>query len=82
MRWIDRLRAANASGATYRLAHAILVESYKLDQMAIREIVLSEEVTGLSRKYRNRAIDELVRLRMIKVRRRPGAITRVVDLFV
>jgi len=82
IRWTDRLRAAGVPGTTWRLAAMILVENYKLEQMAIREIVLSEEVTGLSRKYRSRAIDDLVRLRMIKVKRRPGAMTRVVDVFV
>src|SRR5262249_15426115 len=82
VRWANRLWAAGVPGATWRLAIVILFENYKLEQMAIREIILSEEVTRLSRKYRNRAIDDLVRLRMIKVRRRPGAMTRVVDVFV
>src|SRR5262245_60457942 len=54
IRWANRLWAAGVPGTTWRLAAVILFENYKLEQRAIREIVLSEEVTGLSRKYRNR----------------------------
>jgi len=36
-RWIERLRAAAASENTYRLALTILVENYKLEQMATRK---------------------------------------------
>jgi len=73
---------AGANGATYQLAIAILFESYKLDQMAINEIVLSERVTGLFKDARKRAINNLVELRLIKVKRAAGRAVRVVDLFV
>jgi len=80
-RWIDRLRAANVGPATYQLALAVLVENFKLDQMAIKEIVLSERVTGLSPNARRKAIDSLVALKLIKVRRGLGRAVRVVDLY-
>jgi hypothetical protein len=50
--------------------------------MAIGEIVLSKEVTGMPRWVRKRATDNLVKLRLIKVKRVAGAATRVVDLFI
>jgi hypothetical protein len=80
-RWIDRLQAANVGPATYQLAHTILVENFKLDQMVIKEIVLSEKVTGLSRPARRKAIGSLVELKLIKVRRGSGRAVRVVDLY-
>jgi hypothetical protein len=80
-RWANRLCAAGVPGTTWRLAIAILFEGYKFDQMAIREIVLSKEVTGLARRDRNRAINDLVRLRMIRVKRRAGTLTRVTGVF-
>jgi hypothetical protein len=46
-RWIKLLREAKANGATYDLAHTILVENFRLEQMAAGEIILSEKVTGL-----------------------------------
>src|SRR6516162_6129646 len=65
-RWIERLRGAR--GPTYDLAYTVLVENYKLDQMAVKEIVLSEQVTGLSRHIRQRAINNLVKRGLIRVR--------------
>ena len=82
VRWINRLAAADIGPATYRLALVILVESFKLDQMAISEIVLSREVTGLSKDARRRAISALVKLKLIKIRRRTRSAARVVDLYV
>jgi hypothetical protein len=79
--WIKRLHAASVTVSTYKLAHVILVEKFKLDQMAIKEIVLSREVTGLKPDIRRRAIANLVRLKLIRVRRRSTAATRVIDLF-
>jgi hypothetical protein len=67
--------------ATYQLAHAILIENYKLEQMAVKEIVLSRGVTGLRRRQRERAVANLVRLKLIRVRQsRPGVAARVVKL--
>jgi hypothetical protein len=81
MAWIKRLHAASVAVSTYKLAHIVLIEKFKLDQMAIKEIVLSREVTGLKPDIRRRAIANPVRLKLIRVRRRSTAATRVVDLF-
>jgi hypothetical protein len=81
MAWVKRLRAANVGAATYQLAIQILIENFKLDQMAVKEIVLSAGVTGLSPWARQRAINNLVKLKLIKVKRRRGAAARVTDLF-
>jgi hypothetical protein len=59
-----------------------LVESFKLEQMAVKGIVLSAEVTGLSQGTRKRAINNLVRLNLIKVKRGKGKAVRVVDLYI
>ena len=82
VRWIERLRAAAASENTYRLALTILVENYKLEQMATKEIVLSGKVTGLPPMVRKRASDNLVRHGLIKIKRKTGRATRVVDLYI
>jgi len=63
------------------LAHVILIENFKLEQMAVKEIVLSKEVTGLSRGIRLRGINNLVRLKLIRVRRRMGEAIRVEDIY-
>ena len=81
-RWIRILHQAAVSASTHDLAHTILVESFRLEQMAVKEIVLSEQVTGLSRRIRQRAISNLVRLRLIKVKRGKGKAVRVVDLYI
>src|SRR5215472_12168062 len=81
-RWRKRLREANAGGASYHLALTILIENFKLDQMAVKEIVLSAHVTGLSWGARKKAIDNLVRLKLIKVKREKGKAVRVVDLYI
>jgi DNA-binding GntR family transcriptional regulator len=50
--------------------------------MAVKEIVLSEQVTGLSRHIRQRAINNLVKRGLIRVRRGKGKAVRVVDLYI
>ena len=80
LRWIRILREVAATGSTYDLA--ILVESFKLEQMAVKEVILSAEVTGLPRMSRMRAINNLVRLNLIKIRRGKGKAVRVVDLYI
>jgi hypothetical protein len=81
MRWIAKLRAARASSATYQLAHVILVESFKFQQMAVKEIVLSKETTGLAKDARWRATRNLIKLGLIGVRKQEGMAVRVVDLY-
>jgi hypothetical protein len=68
--------------ATFKLALVILVENFKLEQKAIKEIVLSKEVTGLSKKARWRAVDNLIRLKLIRVRRRRSKSIRVEDIYI
>src|SRR5262245_43492075 len=82
LRWVRILHQVAVSGSTYSLAHTILVESFKLDQMAVKEIVLSAQVTGLSKHARMQAINNLVRLRLVKVKRGKGKAVRVVDLYI
>jgi hypothetical protein len=81
-RWIERLQTARVGPATFKLAHVILVENFKLEQMAVKEIILSKEVTGLSRQTRWRTINNLVRLKLIRVRRRTGQSFRVEDIYI
>jgi len=50
--------------------------------MAIKEIVLSEEVTQLPKDARKRAVDNLVRLKLINVKRGRGKAVRVIDLYI
>ena len=67
--------------ATYDLAIIILIESFRLDQMAVKEIVLSKIVTGQLRRMRQRAVGNLVRLGLIKVTRAKGKAVRVSQLY-
>jgi hypothetical protein len=67
--------------ATYDLAIIILIESFRLDQMAVKEIVLSRMVTSQLRRVRQRAIDNLVRLGLIKVKRVKGKAVRISQLY-
>jgi len=50
--------------------------------MAVKEIVLSEKVTGLSKDARKKAVDNLVRLKLIKIKRGAGKAVRVIDLYI
>jgi hypothetical protein len=80
--WIERLEAADGvTVGTFKLAHRILIEKFKFDQMVVTEIVLSQQVTGLPRRVRARAIYILVKLGLIKVKRRAQAAPRVISLF-
>jgi hypothetical protein len=82
LRWIKVLREAGVGRGTYDLALTILVENFKLEQMVVKEIVLSAEVTGLSRGGRREAVNNLVRLNLIKIKRGRGKAVRVVDLYI
>jgi hypothetical protein len=79
MRWIEALqRSTNAS--TYHLAHIILIEAFRREQIG-GEIVLSTTTTVMSRNRRARAINELVKLGLIKVRRKDGRAVRVISIY-
>ena|SRR5262249_9868117 len=82
LRWIKVLREGGVGRGTYNLALTILVENFKLEQMVVKEIVLSAEVTGLSRGGRREAVNNLVRLNLIKIKRGRGKAVRVVDLYI
>ena len=79
--WATRLRKANVGSATYHLAIAVLIEKFKLDQMAVKEIVLSQQVTGLSPVARRNAINILARLKLIRIKRAVGKAVRVSELY-
>ena len=81
VRWWKRLREAGVGSATYDLAIIILIESFRLDQMAVKEIVLSRVATGQLRRVRQRAIGNLVKLKLIRARRRKGQSIRVEDIY-
>lgn len=78
-RWAKALRQSN-SVSTYQLAHTILFEAFKREQMG-GEVVLSAEVTKMSASTRKRAVKELVRLKLIKVSQHGNQAARVVSIF-
>jgi hypothetical protein len=77
-RWAEALRRSNRV-STHQLAHTILFEAFKREQIG-GEIVLSSEVTGMARMTRKRAMDELVKLKLIKVSKHGQQAARVVDI--
>jgi hypothetical protein len=63
--WISALKRSK-SARTYELAHIILWEAFK-DKRGTGEVILSSQVTGMSRSTRRRAARELVELGLITV---------------
>ena len=80
MRWVETL-CQSKHASTYRLAHVILVEAFKQEQTG-REIVLSTETTKMHRSTRTKAVNELVKLGLIKVRRDGHQAVRVINLYI
>jgi hypothetical protein len=78
-RWMKALQQSKSIG-TYQLAHVILFEAFKRQQIG-GEIVLSAIMTGMDRSTKNRAIKELVKLRLIRVKQSGKGATRVVDIY-
>jgi hypothetical protein len=76
--WIDRLRHARKV-STVTLAHVVLREDFK-HQRAGGEIVLSTEVTGLSRQVRARAVNELKELGLIETEQNGNQAVRVISI--
>jgi hypothetical protein len=76
--WIEQLCKSNNPGS-FKLAHHILRESVKRSFVG-GEIVLSTEVTGLSRKVRCKAVKELVNLRLIEIAQDGNQATRVISI--
>jgi hypothetical protein len=78
VRWVDVLRQSK-SVSTYQLALTILAEAFKREQIG-GEVVLSTEVTGMPRSTRVRAVDELVRLGLIRVKRDGKRAVRIINI--
>lgn len=78
LRWVRALRQSK-SVSTYQLAHTILFEAFKREQVG-GEIVLSAEVTKMSASTRKRATKELVRLKLIKVSQHGNQAVRVISI--
>jgi hypothetical protein len=81
-RWAKALQRSN-SASTFKLAHVILFEAFKREQRGHgeRKVVLSTEVTGMNRATRKRAIAELVKLKLIKVKRLGKRAVKVEELY-
>lgn len=78
-RWVETLRQSESVN-TYRLAHTILVEAFKREQVG-GEIVLSAEVTGMPSSTRIRATKELAKLGLIKVSQTGRQAFKVVRIY-
>jgi hypothetical protein len=76
--WVEALRRSRSAN-TYRLALTILIEAFKQEHMG-GEIVLSRETTEISGSSRARAVEELVTLGLIKIRRNGRQAVRVVNI--
>ena len=76
--WIEQLQKSNNPG-TLKLALRILKETFKRSFIG-GEIVLSTEVTGLSRKVKCRAVKELVKLGLIEIEQSGNHATRVISI--
>jgi hypothetical protein len=63
--WVERLERSNRPG-TFKLAHRILAADFKRQNVG-GEIVLSEKATGLKRKARLQATNELVEFGLIDI---------------
>jgi hypothetical protein len=76
--WIQQLQKSNSPG-TFKLAHSILKEAFRRQHVG-GEIVLSTEVTGLSRKVRWRAVKKLVKLGLIEIEQNGNQTTGVISI--
>jgi hypothetical protein len=76
--WANALRQTNRA-STYQLAHTILFEAFKREQVG-GEIVLSSAMTGMSRSTKRRAAKELVKLRLIEIEQYGNGAIRVTNI--
>jgi hypothetical protein len=79
-RWVEALCRSNSAG-TYRLAHMILLEHTRQQLSGEGEVILSSSKTGMSRTTRKRAIRELVKLGLIRVKQSGQEAVRVTHIF-
>jgi hypothetical protein len=70
--WEYRLRVAQASGATYALAHYILRKDWETDTLPVKITNKAMDRLGLSRHSKWRALNQLEALGLIKVQRAYG----------
>lgn len=77
--WIRQLEQYN-SAALYQLSHRVLREDHKRRQLGGGEIILSTEVTGLTRQTRSWAIKIMVKAKMIEISQCGNQAARVVRL--
>jgi hypothetical protein len=77
--WIEQLERSR-SVATYKLAHRVLREAFKQQQRG-DEVILTAAVTELPRSTRRRAMQDMVRLRLIRVEQEGNQAARVTELF-
>jgi hypothetical protein len=68
--WVERLQAARHIGS-YRLALHLLHRHWKADGKPVRASNVAVAWVGLSRGEKARALEELERLGLIRVERRP-----------
>ena len=64
--WLEALQRADANASTHLLALIVLAEAFKRQHVG-GEVVLSSEVTKMSRATKIRAANELVKLGLIEV---------------
>src|SRR5262245_9650414 len=76
--WIDRLEQSK-SASTYKLAHRILREAFKREQVG-GQIVLSRKVTRLPSSTTVRAARELAKLGLIQIQQSGNKAIRVTNL--
>jgi hypothetical protein len=81
MRWVKALADADAGGNTYRLALAILAETFKCEQLG-GDVVLSSMVTGMHRNSKGLAARELQRLDLIRIEHRRAKQSPLVHVLV
>src|SRR5262245_61658342 len=78
VRWVETL-SRSRQASTYRLAHIILIEAFKREQTG-GEVVLSAVATEMHRNTKARAVNELVKLGLITVKRDGRQAVRVIKL--
>jgi hypothetical protein len=76
--WIKALRPCRSLNV-YRLALVIHLEAFKRSHTG-GEIVLSKETTGIPRSSRVRAVNELVKLGLVRVRKDGNHAIRIIKL--
>jgi hypothetical protein len=77
--WVEALRQSKCL-STYKLAHVILFEAFKREQVG-GEIVLSSTVTGMKRYAKTKAAKELTKLGLIEIGKAGNRAMRVTNIY-